>query len=120
MDTAASINVPEYIIVGNQILGFDFNGAHAHWLTGDQVLFLASEYNPDGAGAAPGWFSGPGPFNFWQTFFARTLLEADGQVHIMVVNTAIDAGIAHATGEITPGSHWFTVAWVVDPAGQGD
>ena len=34
------------------------------------------------------WLSDPGPLNFWQTHFARTIANSryHGRVHIMIVN----------------------------------
>ena len=52
--------------------------------------------------------------NYWRVHFARTLTDPrdHGRVHIMVVNTE------DATAALSPtirGSHWFVVAWLVEP-----
>ena len=80
------------------------------------MLALVHHDNPDGAAGGPGWFSGPGPVNFWETHFFRTVNETRhrGEVQIMVVNTE-EARSLNTNGPIG-GAHWFIVAWVVDPA----
>ena len=113
MATAASINVPGFITRGNTILHKPA-GSDAEWLTGDEIIALASADNPDGADTSPAWLSGPGPINFWHTHFQRTLHDANeaGRTHIMVVNTQNAYGLK----DTFSGMHWFLVAWKVDGA----
>ena len=60
------------------------------------------------------WLSGPGPLNYFYTFFAQTLTEPQhrGRVRTIVVNTEEDRGVF--TG-VLGGRHWFVAAWYVDP-----
>ena len=83
------------------------------WLEGDDIVGLAHADNPDAPGTSPSWLSGPGPLNFFYVHFQRTLADdaEKGRVHIMVVNTECQHNI-HAS---IFGSHWFTVAWLVEP-----
>ena len=84
------------------------------WLTGDEIIELITADNPDSLGVRPTWLSGPGPLNYFYTFFAQTLASSahHGRVHIMVVNTAKDTGVAPPT---MGGVHWFVVAWYIEP-----
>ena len=47
----------------------------------------------------------------------RNQTHRQGMVHIAIVNTVIQATLTPAS-EPAPGSHWFLVAWVVDPEEQ--
>ena len=85
---------------------FGYNAADTPWLTGDEILTLIANSNPDAPGQHANWISGPAPLAYFYTYFGQTLANpADhGRVKIMVVNTNSDKGF-----------HWFVVAWFIDP-----
>ena len=114
-DVASTINNPEYAHAQRRRLGKYRDDTMEAWLDGDEIVSLVMYDNPDAASTSPSWLSGPGPLNYFYTFFAQTLMEPKhrGLVRIMVVNTAVDSGIAPSVG--LGGRHWFVVAWFVDP-----
>lgn len=72
MAQATALNDPAFIAFNNNAaLDLAHLGSSASWLTGDQILAVASYSNPDGNGQAPSWLSGPAPLNFWHVFFGR-------------------------------------------------
>ena len=119
METAAQVNTAAFIAHANQQIGgyHAALGEQAAWLTGDEILNIAHANNPDAPQTAPAWLSGPGPMNFWQTHFARTLIDDNehGRVHMMVVNTVN----AYTLSAQASGAHWFIVAWFIDPSPAG-
>lgn len=111
---AGAYNNAVHIMRQNALLGKFAHGDQAVWLTGEEIISLATEDNPDGPGTSPGWLSGPGPMNFWRTYFGRTLVNPaeQGRIHIMVVNSEN----AYTITEGASGVHWFLVAWRVNAA----
>ena len=111
-DMASVINVETYAQAQNLRLGRE--ALDVTWLTGDEIVSLAKMDNPDNTDTEPEWLSGPGPLNYFYTFFAQTLAEPQhrGRIRIMVVNTTPDDGMAPA---VVGGAHWFVVAWYIDP-----
>ena len=76
-------------------------------LLGDQILGLASIMQAganDGSNDV-GWMHSPSPYNYWHTFFMRTLTNPayHGTVHIMAVNSDSQ----HSLHVTTAGTHWF-------------
>ena len=118
MATASAINTPAIIAAQNVRLGHPTFGSTAYWLSGEDIILLATAGNPDPPSPhhEPAWLSGPGPINFWHTHFARTLTDVrdQGRVHIMVVNTEA----AYSLTATDVGLHWFVAAWYVEPAGD--
>ena len=109
-EDVAALNNPAFATHSNMLL--NIAGANAVWLTGDQILGLTS------ALMAPhtdvGWMHSPSPYNYFETFFARTLAEPKyhGVLHIMPVNTESHFGGVHAP---ISGTHWFMAAWYLEP-----
>ena len=129
-ETAETINSPEFVQRANLVLGKESLGSTGDLLTGDEILRLAAEFNPDvpiepriGADGQPidrstKWLSGPAPYNHWMIHFDRTLMNAaeKGVVHIMVVNSESVYSVAQAAANGPMGGvHWFLVAWFIDP-----
>ena len=115
-ENASMFNTAEWITQSNMHLSkVPSTGEDtAEWLTGDEVQELVTAVNPDAPGASPGWLSGPGPLNYWRTMLNRTVtnVASHGPVHIMVVNT----DNAYSLTEEHSGSHWFVIAWSLNPA----
>jgi hypothetical protein len=111
---AAAINTMEFAGEQNIVLGKPVDATD--WLSGDDIVTLVTHSNPDSPGTEAGWLRGPGPLNFWYTFFAQTVATPNlrSQVHIMVVNTEVDRGVPSPSGALG-GAHWFVVAWLVEP-----
>ena len=84
-DVAAVFNTVEYDVEFNAVL----NHAQTKWLSGDEILELATARNPDNLSSDPAWLNGPGPFNFWRAHFVKTTEDArhHNSVQIWVVNT---------------------------------
>ena len=99
-ENANAINVPGFAAAQRPRIGKAADDTS--WLTGDEILMLATLDNPDGANIdARAWMRGPAHLGYHHTFFAQTLntLQLQGVVHIMVVNTfkdtrAIETGTA--------------------------
>ena len=114
---ASVINTQEF--VAGQRVRLGKPATDTSWLDGDEIVQLVTLDNPDAPNTNPAWLSGPGPLNYFYTFFAQTLTEPHhrGRVRIMVVNTEEDRGVF--TGAVG-GRHWFVAAWYVDPDDPSD
>ena len=95
------------------MLGHPERGATTTWLSGYDIICLASNMNQDAHATSPNWLAWPMPRNFWRTYFERTLNnpEEHGRLHVAVVNTED----AYEVTASPSGQHWITVAWIVNP-----
>ena len=108
-----ALNSQAFLEAANARLNIQSNDATQ--LLGDQILGLASIMQAEAnAGSNDvGWMHSPSPYNYWHTFFMRTLTNPayHGTVHIMAVNSDSQHSL-HAT---TAGTHWFLAAWFIEP-----
>jgi len=87
-------------------------------LYSEEIIELTSKIQSSPQGNKPGvldvgWMHSPSPYNYFRTFYARTVAEPryHGQVHIMPVNTESQ----HSLHVPVSGTHWFLAAWYLEP-----
>ena len=107
-EQASVVLEPAFIEEQNTKLGLS-GVTEAKWLEPREIIKLATMDNPDGEGVVPWWLSCPA-YDHFLDGFQHTISDGNhfrrGGLEIMIVNT-------DSAGQ--GGTHWFTVAWLIDP-----